>query len=63
MNLIPMTAMIMMWVNTERMLSYVWRNRALRFIMLLIAVLLGVNSLVFCFEGKPGFFIRPLLGR
>lgn len=62
MNLIPMTAAIMMWVNTERMLSYVWRNRALRFIMLLIAVLLGVNSLVFCFEGKPGFFIRPLLG-
>lgn len=62
MNLIPMIAIIMMRLNTERTLSYTWRNRALRFIMLLISVLLGANSVACIAQGKHAFGARSFLG-
>lgn len=56
-----MIAIIMMRLNTERTLSYTWRNRALRFIMLLISVLLGASSAVCIVQGKQVFGMRSLL--
>lgn len=61
MNLIPMIAIIMMRLNTERTLSYTWRNRALRFIMLLIAILLGANSIACMIQGRRSFGMHSLL--
>lgn len=55
-NLIPVIALIMMRVNAARTLSYSWRNRALRFIMVLLAVLMMVDTAAWMLNGHqfPG---------
>lgn len=62
MNLIPIAAIIIMRMNMERTLSYTWRNRALRFIMLLVAIVLGANSLSSLVKGKSAFGISQVMG-
>lgn len=55
-NLIPVIALIMMRVNAARTLSYSWRNRALRFIMVLLAVIMVVDTAAWMLNGQqfPG---------
>lgn len=53
-NIIPIIALILMRVNAERTLSYSWRNHALRFMMVLMAVLMTVNMASWMLNGRPG---------
>lgn len=61
-NFIPMIALIMMWMNTKRTLSFSWRNRALRFIMLLMAILLGTNAAARMLDGRRMIGAKLWLG-
>lgn len=55
-NLIPVIALIMMRVNTGRSLSYSWRNRCLRFIMVILAAVMVANTAAWTLDGRqlPG---------
>ncbi len=55
-NIIPMIAMVIMRINTTHTLSYSWRNRALRFIMVLLVIIMFWNSTAWMLEGQtfPG---------
>lgn len=60
-NLIPVIALIMMRVNTGRTLSYSWRNRCLRFIMVLLAAIMVVNTAGWMLNGQQIPGVRALL--
>lgn len=51
-NIIPMIAMVIMRINTRHTLSYSWRNRALRFIMVLLVIIMFWNSAAWMLEGQ-----------
>lgn len=51
-NIIPMIALIIMRVNTRQTLSYSWRNRALRFIMVLLVVVMAMNTAAWMLNGQ-----------
>lgn len=51
-NLIPVAALLIMRANTGRSLTYSWRNRALRFMMVLLAVILLNNMAAWVLNGQ-----------
>lgn len=51
-NLIPVIALLMMRINAARTLSYSWRNRALRFIMVLLAVVMVADTGAWMLNGQ-----------
>ena len=51
-NIIPMIALVIMRINTRHTLPYSWRNRALRFIMVLLAIIMFFNSAAWMLEGQ-----------
>lgn len=60
-NIIPIIALIIMRINTGRTLSYSWRTRALRFMMVLMAANLMVNGLAWMLDGQKFAGARILL--
>lgn len=60
-NLIPILALIIMRFSTERTLSYSWRNRALRFMMVLLAVIMALNMAAWIINGQQFIGARTLL--
>ena len=51
-NLIPIVALIIMRVNTKHTLSYSWRNRDLRFMMVLLAAIMVLNMAAWMLNGQ-----------
>lgn len=50
-NLIPILALIIMRLNTDRTLTYSWRSRALRFMMVLLAITMVLNTAAWALNG------------
>lgn len=57
-NLIPITALIIMWVNARETLAYTWRNHALRFLMTQIAGIMTVDVAAWALNGSPSAAAR-----
>lgn len=55
-NIIPVIALIILRINAKQTLSYSWRNRALRFIMILLTVAISMDMLAYVLDGQvfPG---------
>lgn len=55
-NLIPILALIIMRLNTAKTLTYSWRSRALRFMMVLLALTITLNMTAWMLNGRrlPG---------
>lgn len=51
-NFIPIIALVLMRLNTERTLTYSWRSRALRFMMVLLAGIMLLNLTGRCLDGQ-----------
>lgn len=51
-NLIPVLALIIMRINTGRTLTYSWRSRALRFMMVLLATIMLTNMAGWMLNGQ-----------
>lgn len=51
-NLIPILALILMRVNTRRTLTYSWRNRDLRFMMVLLIMVMLANMAGWMLDGQ-----------
>lgn len=51
-NLIPIAALIIMRLNTDRTLTYSWRSRVLRFMMVLLAITIALNMVAWMLDGK-----------
>ena len=51
-NLIAIAALVIMRINAGRTLSYSWRNRALRFIMVLLIFILTFNTASWVLNGQ-----------
>lgn len=60
-NLIPILALIIMRVNAEHTLSYLWRNRALRFMMVLLSAIMFVNLVALLLDGQTFAGARQML--
>lgn len=52
-NMIPVTVLIIMRINAHKTLSYTWRNRALRVIMVLVAAVMLVDTAGWTLNGQP----------
>lgn len=51
-NLIPVLALVIMRLNTGRTLTYSWRSRALRFMMVLLAMIMLMNMAGWMLNGQ-----------
>ena len=51
-NFIPIIALVLMRLNTERTLTYSWRSRALRFMMVLLTGVMLLNLAGRCLDGQ-----------
>lgn len=51
-NLIPILALIIMRLNTGHTLTYSWRSRALRFMMVLLTAIMVLNMAAWALNGK-----------
>lgn len=60
-NLIPILALIIMRVNTGKTLTYSWRSRALRFMMVLLALTMVLNMASWTLDGLQLPGIRSIL--
>ena len=60
-NFIPIIALVLMRLNTERTLTYSWRSRALRFMMVLLTGVMLLNLAGRCLDGQQFAGARVLL--
>ena len=60
-NFIPIIALVLMRLNTERTLTYSWRSRALRFMMVLLTGIMLLNLAGRCLDGQQFVGARGLL--
>lgn len=60
-NLIPVLALVIMRINTGRTLTYSWRSRALRFMMVLLAAIMLANMAGWMLNGQQFQGTRVLL--
>lgn len=51
-NLIPIIVLVILRINTRRTLSYTWRSRDLRFIMVVVACIMVVDSAAWGLDGR-----------
>ncbi len=60
-NMIPFLALLIMRINAQAYLSYTWRNRALRFSMILLMAILATNGIAWYENGREGNLARFIL--
>lgn len=60
-NIIPFFALLIMRINAQAYLSYNWRNRALRFSMVLLMAILATNGIAWYENGREGELTRFFL--
>ncbi len=55
-HLVPVIALIMVWVNMGKTPSFTWRNRILRQTMILLALVMAINTMAWMTDGQtfPG---------
>lgn len=51
-NLIPIVVLVILRINTRRTLSYTWRSRDLRFIMVVVACIMVVDAAAWYLDGR-----------
>ena len=60
-NIIPFLALLIIRLNARESLSYTWRNRALRFGMVLMMGVIGTGTSARLLDGREGLSARFLL--
>lgn len=60
-NIIPVLALIIMRLSTGDTLSFSWRSRALRFMMVLLAIVMVANTIGWMLNGQPHALAGVLL--
>lgn len=60
-NLIPAATMLILRWNAYKTLPFTWRNRALRFLMILIAGILFLDATIWSLSGIEYSWMKPLL--
>lgn len=60
-NIIPFLALLIIRLNARKSLSYTWRNRALRFSMVLMMGVIGTGTAAWFLNGRGGQLVRILL--
>lgn len=60
-NIIPILALIIMRLSTGDTLSFSWRSRALRFMMVLLTIVMIANTIGWMLDGQPSGVVHVLL--